>query len=327
MSQSHWCSAVSVAQDDDWPRNWPNPFILRLPALGWLRMAVNKQPVRPSGTHLARILRRPNPRQRRKGGQRVDSTSLLHRQGTGSLTKALRILSEIGFAEPDALRLNEVVSRTGIEPSTAYRMLGCLTDEGFLERIDGKRYRLGRQIFELGLAAGLRYRSGAEIRPILDRLARQLDTPVLLNIRSGAETVYIEREGPELSPGLIAAVGKRVPIGVGAGGVAILAHMAPTDVDRLIRSNERRYRDFGHNTSVVLRRLVNRARTDGFAHNVSFQRPDIGSIGVVVPNPSGTPNLSISILLHVARLNDAPMLAHELGSTAHQLSTIMMAQA
>ena len=68
--------------------------------------------------------------------------------------KALQLLAEIGSTGPDALPLTDLVSRTETEPSTAIRLLAGLVEKGFLDKVDGKRYRLGRRVYNLGLAAG-----------------------------------------------------------------------------------------------------------------------------------------------------------------------------
>jgi DNA-binding IclR family transcriptional regulator len=247
------------------------------------------------------------------------------RRGTGSLGKALRLLTEIGSAEPDTLRLTELVSRTNIESSTAYRMLACLADSGFVEKVEGKRYRLGQRVFELGLAAGQHYRDHAAARPTLRRLACMLNAPVTLDMRSGIETVFIEREGPELFGGVKAAIGMRLPIGVASGGVALLAAMHPGEADAAIRANERRYRLYGRDTSQRLRRHVDRARVDGYARTHGIMRPDIGGLGIVVPGLGGGPTFALSLLCDVDRLSDSRALAQEMDEAARQVAAAIAA--
>ena len=253
----------------------------------------------------------------------MGSSSVPQRRGTGSLTKALRLLSEIGSAAPDTLRLTELVSRSGLESSTAFRMLGCLVDEEFVEKIGSKRYRLGKRVFELGLAAAQHHRQDASVAAVMRECAARIDAPVLLNLRSGGETVYLEREGPELSPGLIAVVGRRVPIGVGSGGVALLAAMQASEADALIRANDRRYRAFGRDAPQILRRSVARAKVDGYASSVSFLRADIGSLGVVVPLTVGGPTWSVSILVAASRLTECDALLPEVRATASRIAEII----
>jgi len=248
------------------------------------------------------------------------------RPGTGSLRKALRLVTALGAAEAEGLRLTELVGRTNMDTSTAYRMLACLVDEGFLQKVEGKRYRLGQRVFELGLVAGQHFNEHLLAKAALRTLADRLGATTVLNARSGIETVYLERmEGPESFPGLRQAVGTRLPIGVGAGGVALLAAMAPKEADALMRANEIRYRAWGRNTSQVLRRHLDRAKVDGFASTTSFLRPDVGSIGIVVPEASATPVFALSIVCGTARLGRAEELVAELRAAASQVATAISA--
>ena len=241
------------------------------------------------------------------------------RPGTGSLRKALRLVTELGAAEAQGLRLTELVGRTNMDTSTAYRMLACLVDEGFLQKVDGKRYRLGQRVFELGLVAGQHFNEHMLAKAAFRRLADRVGATAVLNARSGIETVYLERmDGPETFSGLKQAVGTRLPIGVGSGGVALLAAMQPKEADALIRANERRYRAWGRNTTQVLRRHLDRAKLDGYASTVSFLRPDLGGFGVVVP--ADEPVFALSIIFPAARLSERDALVPEMRNAASEVA-------
>jgi len=246
----------------------------------------------------------------------------LRRRGTGSLFKALRLLSEIGSAEPEALRLTELVSRTDLESSTAFRMLACLVEEGFLQRVEGKRYRLGQRVFELGLIAGQHFQGHAAACVTLRRLSGRLGAPVTLDLRSGGETVHVGREGP---PGAarLGPLGTRLPIGVVPGGVALLAAMSADDADRLIRDNERRYRIFGRDTSCILRADVDRARLDGFARIVRPRRPGVGSIGLIVPTAADMPCYALSTECSIGEIRGDLRLIAAVRTAAAEIAVAM----
>jgi DNA-binding IclR family transcriptional regulator len=242
------------------------------------------------------------------------------RRGTGSLTKALRLLQEIGSAGPDALRLTELVGRANIDASTAFRMLACLVDEEFVEKVEGKRYRLGRRVFELGLAAGQHFNGHAAARSTLWRLAGRLNMPVTLVMRSRVETVSVESGGPELFPQLAAPIGSRLPIGVDSAGVALLAAMAPGDADALIRANERRYRAFGRDTARALRSHVDRAKVNGYARTISPLCADVGSVGIIVPGEAASPSFALSILCDASRLQDGCEMVPTMRAAAQDIA-------
>ncbi len=244
------------------------------------------------------------------------------RPGTGSLRKALRLVVELGAAEAEGLRLTELVGRTNMDTSTAYRTLACLVDEGFLQKVEGKRYRLGQRVFELGLIAGQHFTEPRLAKPSLRRLADRIGATAVLAARSGRETVYLERmEGPEHFTGLRSAVGTRLPIGVGAGGIAMLAAMSPENVDAVIASNAARYRSFGRDTVQLLRTRIAQAHADGYASTTSFLRSDVGSIAIVVPDTTNETTLALSIVCGAARLKHAPELASEIRIAALEVAT------
>lgn len=248
------------------------------------------------------------------------------RLGTGSLRKALRLVTELGVAEAEGLRLTELVGRTDIDTLTAYRMLACLVEAGFLQKLEGKRYRLGQRVFELGLVAGQHFNEPVLAKSTLRRLVDRLRATMVLNARSGGETVYVERmEGPDSFPGLRQAVGTRLPIGVGSGGVALLAAMAVKDAETLMHANERRYRTFGRNTAQVLRRHLDRARVDGFASTTSFFRADVAIIGIVVPGDACEPTFTLSIVCPASRLCESSELVSELRIAAHEVASAISA--
>jgi DNA-binding IclR family transcriptional regulator len=240
-------------------------------------------------------------------------------RGTGSLRKALRLISGLAESQQQGLRLNEIVGRTNLDPATAHRMLACLVEEGFLQKRADKRYRLGPRIFELGLVAGHSFPERVQAQPALARLATQLGATAMLSARSRGETVYLARvDGPECFPRLRSDIGTRLPIGIGAAGVALLAAMQPDDADALLRANAAQYRRFDRQAPSLLRRRIEAAKSDGFAVTESFLHPGVVAMGVVVPGAA--PEFAISIRGSAARLAGPRQLAPELRRAAAEVA-------
>jgi DNA-binding IclR family transcriptional regulator len=97
-------------------------------------------------------------------------------------------------------------------------------------------------------------------------------------------------------------VGTRRPLGIGAGGMALLAAMCPAEAEALVRSNEPAYRSFGRDAPTLLRRRLEAAQRDGFALAESFFASGILGIGVVVPPTHSAPPLAISVVGRASRL-------------------------
>jgi len=87
-----------------------------------------------------------------------------------------------------------------------------------------RRYTLGSLAFELGLSAAQQFDIRGLCRPILQRLALDAGDTAYLVLRSGHEAVCIDlQEGPSPIRVITLQVGSRRPLGVGAGGMALLA--------------------------------------------------------------------------------------------------------
>jgi DNA-binding IclR family transcriptional regulator len=245
----------------------------------------------------------------------------LGQSGTGSLKKALFLLSELAAAGDEGLRLTELVGRTGLEPSTAHRMMACMVSEEFLQKDEKKRYRLGRRIYELGLAAESLFSERHRAQQPLERLAAKLGVVTVLNLRSSAETVYLNRiQSPEPIDKLHGDVGTRLPIGIGAGGIALLAAMPALDADAILRSNEQRYRRFGRNASALLRSRLVQARSNGFAVTESFFRPGTGALGIVLPGAAGIPALALGVVGPTLCPASMDQVLAEMRSTASEIA-------
>src|SRR5439155_11817975 len=65
-----------------------------------------------------------------------------------SVGKALALLDALGSGAA-SLGVSELARRADLPKSTAFRLLACLEDAGYVDRI-GTEYCLGRRLFELG---------------------------------------------------------------------------------------------------------------------------------------------------------------------------------
>ncbi|MFT8244930.1 IclR family transcriptional regulator [Roseomonas sp. BN140053] len=244
--------------------------------------------------------------------------------GTGSLRKALRLMSELASAGEDGLRLTEVVGRTGLDPSTAHRMMACMVAENFLQKDERKRYRLGRRVFELGLAAESLFGENRRAQLPLERLAARIEAVAILNLRSSGETVYLNRiQSPEPVDKLHGTVGTRLPIGIGAGGIALLAAMPPEEAEAILLSNEKQYRRFGRNTSAILRGRLAQARSNGFAVTESFFRPGTSALGMVLPACTGMPTLALGVVGPSLGSGSMERVLAEMRSTAREIAAAL----
>lgn len=148
-------------------------------------------------------------------------------------------------------------------------------------------YRLGPLLHELGLAAlpesNLRELAYRE----LETPARSTGDMAFLLRRSGFESVCLSRiAGNFAIQTMTQGEGDRHPLGMGAGGLAILAVLPDAEVDIVLKAvspQMRRYRL----SEKTMRQRVLQTRTSGFAIDKGSSATDVTAIGRAVRDKSG----------------------------------------
>lgn len=149
----------------------------------------------------------------------------------GSLKRGVLLLKLLATAGPKGLALSDLAARAGLPHPSVHRVLSQLGAERLVERnAEAKRYRLGPLAFELGMAGSTMYDIRDLCDPSMDGLSTATEDTVYLVMRSGFDAVCMHRrEGSFPIRTLVLDVGSRRPLGVGAGGLAILAAIAPPE--------------------------------------------------------------------------------------------------
>lgn len=227
------------------------------------------------------------------------------RTGTQSIERAVELLRVVASRGRRGMRIGEVVAIAGLPESTCFRMLSRLEIEGLVEREKHTRkYFLGPLLHELGLLAQPRYKLSELCDGALHRLAEATLDTLYLSERSGLEAVCTSRAiGDYPIKALTLDIGVRRPLGVGAGGLAILSAMPPDEADAIIEANAHRYEKFSLNTAQSLRAALAEARIRGYAFLDSVVTSGTAAIGVAFA--SETPVAAISLSAISARLEPA----------------------
>ena len=141
-----------------------------------------------------------------------------------SLAKALGVL-DLFNGEGRGLTLTEVARAMGTRPGSIYPIVHTLQRFGYLDRDpETKRYRLGLKILAQAhhILASLDIRDQA--KPVLRRLARELEANAHLAILYEDDVLYLDREEAAPSVVIPSAIGRRVPAHCTALGKVLLAH-------------------------------------------------------------------------------------------------------
>ena len=215
--------------------------------------------------------------------------------GTQSASRALLLLRHIGAQHSQGLRLTDLIALTGLDKSTIHRLLACLMEEGFIERVPGaKSYRLGIESVQLGLVAPDMAPLVGKFRPAMMKIARICEESVFLVARSGHYAVCVHKESGAFASSMSTVhPGTRRVLGVSAVGVSILANEHDDELTSTYRQNAELYECMGMSLNGI-HKLVDVTREKGFSEMTSFGPLGTSGVGYAFP-VSDTTHIGISI--------------------------------
>ena len=215
----------------------------------------------------------------------------------GSLKRGVLLLKLLATAGSRGLPLSEIAAKSGMPHPTAHRVLRQLGVERLIERHEElKRYRLGPLAFELGVAGSPMY----DIRDLcdesMDGLSIASEDTVYLVVRSGFDAVCMHRrEGSFPIRTLVLEVGSRRPLGVGAGGLAILSAIDPTERAEIIERVAPTVSAYGLSSPSALSDACERTRTDGLALIQNTINFGVTAVGQPFRDAMGQPVGALSV--------------------------------
>jgi len=176
--------------------------------------------------------------------------------GQGVLQRAFAVLRVLADAKGEKLRLTDIAARTGQAQATVHRVLQGLMQEGVVEQpAQSKGYQLSVAFFSLAAAAGTHQSSLRSLyRPALLRLSGMLNDTIFLLVRSGFDAVCVDRvDGAFPVRSHTGDIGGRVPLGMGQGGLVLLASLPEAEREEVIRFNIPRLHHLGFVDEISMR--------------------------------------------------------------------------
>lgn len=198
--------------------------------------------------------------------------------GTQTLERPVALLRAIAAAGEEGATLDELCAESGASPSTTYRLLQALCEQG-LVRLDGEHGRHVLSCAQAGNPGGLR----DQAHPALLRLAECFGDSFFLLVPDGDVVLCLERQGgKEPVRSYSEAVGGCIPMGVGQGSQVLLAHLGRRDCRDILRHNAATLRlDYGLDAEVIAATLPS-VRRLGYACGLPDRRLP-GYTGLAVP--------------------------------------------
>lgn len=194
------------------------------------------------------------------------------------------------------LRLIDIAEMASLDKSTAHRLLQRLVQERMLVRDPGQRgYRLGPLVYELGLAALPETNLREISAPALHRLAQATGDMAFLLIRSGFESVCVSRIAGNFDiQTLTRDVGDRHPLGIGAGGLALLAALNDNESQIVLDAVTPQLPRYGLDRGLLQERVA-ATRKRGYALDEGNAALDVTALGRSIRDRLGTPVAAVFV--------------------------------
>jgi DNA-binding IclR family transcriptional regulator len=204
--------------------------------------------------------------------------------GESVLHKHLRLLEAFDVHHP-FLTLSEIAESAGLSPSTAHRLVAQLTEEGLLERLPDRSYRLGIRLWEFASrtpgALGLR----EVARPWMEVVHEHVRQHAQLGVLSGTDVLFVERMSTKDAVINATLIGGRIPLALSSSGLVLLAHASPAVRDEVVRTGWPRPTALSYRGEKDLRDGLRRVRAQGYAVMDGHVHADSRGVAVPVHGP------------------------------------------
>lgn len=185
--------------------------------------------------------------------------------------RAFDLLEQVA-SSPEPLRLMELAERTGIDKSTASRLLDFLEGRMLVRRDpETKRYLAGRGLLALSTAS-LRSSDLAEfVAPHLTALRDDTGETVAFHLRAGGRRICVAGAESRSDIRRVLKVGEQLPLCVGPSGKVMLAFLPEPEIEALMTDPACADRE-------VLRRELAEIREHGYMAAIADRTVGLGAI-------------------------------------------------
>lgn len=217
-------------------------------------------------------------------------------QPAQTVGRAALLLRLIASSNARNLRLVDIAAMASLDKSTAQRLLQRLVLERLLARDPVRGYRLGPLLYELGLAALPETNLREVSQAALHELAHSTGDMVVLVVRSGFETVCLNRiAGDYPIQTMTRTEGDRHPLGVGAGGLAILSSLHDVDIEATLDAVAPRLPAYQLTEEALREAVVATRARGGLALDEGSAALDVTAIGRTIHDRTRAPVAAIFV--------------------------------
>jgi DNA-binding IclR family transcriptional regulator len=216
--------------------------------------------------------------------------------GTRSVSRTVQVLKTVAARKDIGWRLTDLASHCSLDNATAYRILNCLTAEGMVQqRKHDRRYVPGPLLFELALSLPAYSTFQSAVHPDLVRIAKTLNGIAFLFLRSGQESVCIDRAGSS-SVNPLTEIGTRHLRAESTAGIAMLLALPKKEQQSLIDATlHHGHRTTSHRRASYIK-ILQRSRRYGYGVNRGDLVPGLPTVAIPIMDPTGIPFAALALM-------------------------------
>jgi DNA-binding IclR family transcriptional regulator len=215
--------------------------------------------------------------------------------GAQSVRKAIAVIRTVAHYGSDGVRLSRIARANEFNISTARRILTVLVEEGFLlyDPIS-KLYNIGLDLYSIASETSLSLLRNT-YRIVLERIAQKTEDTVYLIVPVGYDTLCIDRVEGASSIKILFNVGRRLPLGIGSSGIALLMFEPESSIETVLSNNELRYHEYNKMTVGKVKQNIEKARSRNYALSEGSLLNGVNAVGLPIFNLQGKTIASITV--------------------------------
>ena len=215
--------------------------------------------------------------------------------GTQSIVRTVKLLKALGARRQIGWRLTDLAAHSGLSTSTAFRIMTCLSAMRLArQRPHDRRYVPGPGLYELALSVPSCADFQAGCRATLLKISERTGWVVFLALRSGEDSVCIDRVG-STSVNILNEVGRRLPLAGSSLGVAILLGLPARERQRILAANRQALRSNKAHRGRTYDQMWRQSQQRGLGINLGNILPGGASMSVPILDTQGHPVAAVGV--------------------------------
>lgn len=224
--------------------------------------------------------------------------------GSRTLRRGMNVLEAVLGSGSEGMRVIDLCRRCGLERATVYRILETLIDEAYVEQSGRFRYVAGKKMERWRSERMLTQAAiAARLEPVLRSISATSGDASFAVVREGGLSSCIARQVGTYPVQILAVqVGTRQPLGVGAGGLALLAALPNKEIEAVIAQHGGMLANYGGMNAERLWLLTKATRERGWSVIGNHAARGALAVGVAVCDRHGQPVAAVSVAAPIERM-------------------------